>query len=60
MSDGDGQEFRVALDGVQFTRGGQRVFGSLSCGFLRGRVSVVLGGSGAGKSTILRLIGGLE
>jgi phospholipid/cholesterol/gamma-HCH transport system ATP-binding protein len=60
MSDGDGREFRVALDGVQFARGGQRVFDSLSCGFPRGRVSVVLGGSGAGKSTILRLIGGLE
>jgi phospholipid/cholesterol/gamma-HCH transport system ATP-binding protein len=60
MSAGAGQEFRVALDGVQFTRGGQRVFSNLSCGFLRGRISVVLGGSGAGKSTILQLIGGLE
>lgn len=39
--------------------GNRRVFASLSCGFARGRVSVILGGSGSGKSTILRLIGGL-
>ena len=39
---------------------GQRVvFRDLSCGFPRGRVSVILGGSGSGKSTLLRLIGGL-
>ncbi|HYC23077.1 MAG TPA: ATP-binding cassette domain-containing protein [Candidatus Bathyarchaeia archaeon] len=37
----------------------REVFASLSCEFPRGRVSVILGGSGSGKSTILRLIGGL-
>jgi phospholipid/cholesterol/gamma-HCH transport system ATP-binding protein len=39
--------------------GNRRVFDSLSCSFPRGRISVILGGSGSGKSTILRLIGGL-
>ncbi len=39
--------------------GNRCVFDSLSCGFPRGRISVILGGSGSGKSTILRLIGGL-
>lgn len=39
--------------------GSRVVFESLSCGFERGRISVILGGSGSGKSTILRLIGGL-
>jgi phospholipid/cholesterol/gamma-HCH transport system ATP-binding protein len=39
--------------------GGRRVFGDLSCAFPRGRVSVVLGGSGSGKSTMLKLIAGL-
>jgi phospholipid/cholesterol/gamma-HCH transport system ATP-binding protein len=39
---------------------GQRpVFENLSCSFSRGEISVILGGSGSGKSTILRLIGGL-
>jgi phospholipid/cholesterol/gamma-HCH transport system ATP-binding protein len=39
--------------------GSRPVFGDLSCGFPRGRVSVILGGSGSGKSTMLKLIGGL-
>ncbi|HSD09937.1 MAG TPA: ATP-binding cassette domain-containing protein [Candidatus Binatia bacterium] len=39
--------------------GERTVFESLSCGFRRGKISVILGGSGSGKSTILRLIGGL-
>jgi phospholipid/cholesterol/gamma-HCH transport system ATP-binding protein len=39
--------------------GSRIVFESLSCRFARGRISVILGGSGSGKSTMLRLIGGL-
>jgi len=31
----------------------------LSCAFPRGKISVILGGSGSGKTTILRVIGGL-
>jgi len=54
-----GQDFQVALDGVDLTLGDRSIFRSLSCGFPRGQISIVLGGSGAGKSTILRLIGGL-
>jgi phospholipid/cholesterol/gamma-HCH transport system ATP-binding protein len=49
----------IYLDRVSMAYGGRRVFDSLSCSFPRGRVSVILGGSGSGKSTILRLIGGL-
>lgn len=37
----------------------REVFRNLSCSFERGRISVILGGSGAGKSTVLRLIAGL-
>jgi len=39
--------------------GRRPVFQDLSCRFPRSRVSVILGGSGSGKSTMLRLIGGL-
>jgi phospholipid/cholesterol/gamma-HCH transport system ATP-binding protein len=49
----------ISLDRVQMAYGSRRVFDSLSCLFPRGRISVILGGSGSGKSTILRLIGGL-
>jgi phospholipid/cholesterol/gamma-HCH transport system ATP-binding protein len=55
-----GGEFHIAFDGVRLTLGRRPVFRDLSCGFVRGQVTVVLGGSGAGKSTLLRLVGGLE
>jgi len=49
----------IALGDVHMAFGERVVFRGLSCSFPRGKVSVVLGGSGSGKSTILRLIGGL-
>jgi phospholipid/cholesterol/gamma-HCH transport system ATP-binding protein len=39
--------------------GARHVLDNLSCVFPRGKISVILGGSGSGKSTILRLIGRL-
>lgn len=39
--------------------GEREVFRDVSCSFPRGKISVVLGGSGSGKSTVLRLIAGL-
>ena len=52
-------EERIRLDDVHVARGDRVVFRGLSCAFVRGRISVVMGGSGAGKSTLLRLVGGL-
>ena len=49
----------LQLDSVTMAFGQRRVFDELSCSFPPGRISVLLGGSGSGKSTILRLIGGL-
>lgn len=57
--DGPADEFRVRFDGVHLRRGERRVFDGLSCGLSRAQINVVLGGSGAGKTTMLRLIGGL-
>ena len=53
------RDAHVAFDDVDMAYGERPVFKSLSCSFPRGRISVVLGGSGSGKSTMLRLIGGL-
>jgi phospholipid/cholesterol/gamma-HCH transport system ATP-binding protein len=49
----------LAFDHVGMAFGERRVFEDLSFDFPAGRISVVLGGSGSGKSTVLRLIGGL-
>jgi phospholipid/cholesterol/gamma-HCH transport system ATP-binding protein len=60
MSEPEVQEFRIAFDGVYLMRGERVIFDGLSCGFPRSRISVVLGGSGAGKSTMMQMIGGLQ
>jgi phospholipid/cholesterol/gamma-HCH transport system ATP-binding protein len=50
----------VELEGVELSFGSRVVFDRLSCRFERGAIHVVMGGSGSGKSTILRMIGGLQ
>ncbi|RMD85411.1 MAG: ATP-binding cassette domain-containing protein [Candidatus Dadabacteria bacterium] len=49
----------IRLEDVSMAYGDRLVFEGLSCEFPPGKISVILGGSGVGKSTILRLIGGL-
>ena len=49
----------VELSHVRVSFGAREVLRDLSCGFPRGKISVILGGSGSGKSTLLRTIGGL-
>lgn len=49
----------MALEGVRMAFGERVVFDDLSCAFPRGAISVILGGSGGGKSTMLRIVGGL-
>lgn len=49
----------IVFDRVRMAFGNRTVFKSLSCAFPRGKITVILGGSGSGKSTVLRLIGGL-
>ncbi len=52
-------EPHVELEHVRMYFDTRKVFDDLSCRFPRGKISVILGGSGSGKSTVLRLIGGL-
>ena len=54
-----GQGPHVELRGVRVRFGRRPVFDELDCAFPRGRITIVMGGSGTGKSTILKLIGGL-
>jgi len=53
------EDVPVAFEGVRMAFGDREVFRDLSLAVPRGKITVILGGSGSGKSTILRLIGGL-
>lgn len=55
----DLQDAHVTFADVDMAFEGRAVLRRFSCGFPRGRISVILGGSGSGKTTLLRLIGGL-
>lgn len=48
----------IKVSAVQFGYGKQNIFADLNVGFAEGKVTAVMGGSGSGKTTILKLIGG--
>jgi phospholipid/cholesterol/gamma-HCH transport system ATP-binding protein len=48
----------VQVQGLHFSYGDLEIFRGLSLGIARGKVVAILGGSGVGKSTLLKLIGG--
>lgn len=48
----------ITLDDVVFTRGNRRIFDGVSLRIPRGRITAIMGPSGTGKTTLLRLIGG--
>lgn len=48
----------VEISNVTFAYGERRILDGLHMRFARGKVVAVMGGSGSGKTTILRLIGG--
>ena len=51
-------EILVEFRDVSFARGSRRIIDGLSLQIPRGKVTVILGGSGTGKTTLLNLIGG--
>jgi phospholipid/cholesterol/gamma-HCH transport system ATP-binding protein len=48
----------VEIRDLTFSRGTRRILNNLSLTIPRGKVTVILGGSGGGKTTLLNLIGG--
>ncbi len=48
----------VEVRGVSFTRGGRPIFDNISLAVPKGKVTAIMGPSGIGKTTLLRLIGG--
>ncbi len=50
------ESFHLEVRDLALTLGQKTVFEGLSCAFVKGKISVVLGSSGSGKSTLLRAI----
>lgn len=48
----------ISLADVVFSRSGRRIFDGVSLDIPRGRITAIMGPSGTGKTTLLRLIGG--
>lgn len=57
--DGSGEDFIFVRD-VDLAFGHRVVYDKLSCSMRKGGIHLLLGGSGTGKSTLLRMIGGLQ
>jgi phospholipid/cholesterol/gamma-HCH transport system ATP-binding protein len=51
-------EHIVEVQGLRFSYGDLEIFRGLSLAIPRGKVVGILGGSGVGKSTLLKIIGG--
>ena len=48
----------IQFSAVNFAYGQSKIFQNLDVGFAAGKVTAIMGGSGSGKTTILKLIGG--
>ena len=48
----------IEIDGVSFHRGDRVIFDDVTMSIPRGKISAIMGPSGTGKTTLLRLIGG--
>lgn len=48
----------VEVRGISFSRGDRAIFDDISLSVPRGKISAIMGPSGIGKTTLLRLIGG--
>jgi phospholipid/cholesterol/gamma-HCH transport system ATP-binding protein len=53
------EDAEIVFEHVDMAFGNRVVFRRFGCRVPRGKITVILGGSGSGKSTVLRLIGGL-
>ena len=51
-------EILVKIRGLRFARGERDIFDGVDLDILRGKVTAIMGPSGTGKTTLLRLIGG--
>ncbi|NOR70697.1 MAG: ATP-binding cassette domain-containing protein [Methylomarinum sp.] len=48
----------ISIDKLSFSRGSRKIFNDISLTIPRGKVTAIMGPSGTGKTTLLKLIGG--
>jgi len=51
-------EILVSIRNLVFFRGGRKIFDNVSLDIPRGKITAIMGPSGTGKTTLLKLIGG--
>lgn len=52
------QNSLVSVHNLSFSRGNKKIFDNISLKFERGKITAIMGPSGTGKTTLLKLIGG--
>ena len=52
------QDSLVSVRNLSFSRGDKKIFDDISLDFQRGKITAIMGPSGTGKTTLLKLIGG--
>jgi phospholipid/cholesterol/gamma-HCH transport system ATP-binding protein len=52
------QNSLVSIRNLSFSRGNKKIFDDISLEFERGKITAIMGPSGTGKTTLLKLIGG--
>jgi phospholipid/cholesterol/gamma-HCH transport system ATP-binding protein len=52
------QNSLVSVQDLSFSRGNKKIFDNISLEFERGKITAIMGPSGTGKTTLLKLIGG--
>jgi phospholipid/cholesterol/gamma-HCH transport system ATP-binding protein len=52
------QNSLVSVKNLSFSRGNKKIFNDISLEFERGKITAIMGPSGTGKTTLLKLIGG--
>lgn len=58
MRTGSDSEVLVSIRNLSFSRGTRKIFDDVSFDIARGKITAIMGPSGTGKTTLLKLIGG--